>query len=360
MSGIFGALGLADSDRVWLSTLGQGLVYEGINSVLSDYSQDLEKALACFVERKTTDHKVRYKLPGGGRLQRKGRASQAAASKAYGGWDVAFPLEEFEGQLAIDRVALGYMTVQDLDRHLDNLMIQDQNTVRFELLYALFHKTQRTFTDENWGDLTVECLANGDGVVYPPVMGSETEAIEDHYLGSTYLASAISDTNNPIKTIVADLEHHFGTRMGGSNICCFINQAQVAKISDLTGFDESPSRFVVPGDDTAVATGWPVDVPGTILGYCDGAWVSRWDWIPASYILALHLDAPRPVMMRVDPEYTGLGDGSLQLVAKDREHPFESSFYSHRFGLACANRLNGVVMDLSNADNDYDIPSAYA
>ena len=360
MSGIFGALGINDSDRVFLSTLGQSVVYDAVGSVLGQYSLDLQLAMSAFIERRVSDHKFRYKLPGGGRLQRTGRQAQPAATKAYGQWDVGFPLEEFQGQVAFDRVSLGYMTVQDLDRHLDNLMIQDTNTVRFELLYSMFHKTQRTFKDEMWGDLLVEGLANGDSVVYPPVIGSESEATEDHYLGSTYLANAISDTNNPIVEIVNDLEHHFGVAQGGSDIVTFINQAEVAKVQALTNFDESQRRFVVPGADTAQAVNIPTGVPGTILGYCDGSWISRWDWIPASYMLAVHLDAPRPVVMRIDPDYTGLGDGTLQLVAKDKEHPFESSYYSHRFGLGVGNRLNGVIKDMSNADSDYDIPTAYA
>ncbi len=135
-----------------------------------------------FVEEQTENFKERYKLPGGGRLQRRGGYAASGAVKAYGGYDVAYPLEDFGAQLADSDVALAYMTLQDLDRHLDTIFAQDANTVRFELLKALLNNTQDTFVDPLHGSLTIEPLANGDSVTYPPVLGSETEATDTHYL----------------------------------------------------------------------------------------------------------------------------------------------------------------------------------
>ena len=60
--------------------------------------------------------------------------------------------------------------------------------------------------------------------------------------------------------------------------------------------------------------------------------------------------------MRVDPAYTGLGSG-LQLVATNDKYPFTESFYSHRFGVAAANRLNGVAMIISAAA--WSVPTGY-
>mgnify|MGYP000424540598 CR=1 FL=1 len=58
-----------------------------------------------------------------------------------------------------------------------------------------------------------------------------------------------------------------------------------------------------------------------------------------------------------DPVDTGLRTG-LQLVATDNQHPFESSFWRHRFGFGAANRLNGVVIELANGGS-YTVPSGY-
>ncbi len=360
MSGIFGLLGLQDTDRSYVSTIGQRVVYDAVQKLLADYNAELNAATGMFIERRTSDHKFRYKLPGGGRLQRRGGQAPSGAVKAYGQWDVAFPLEDFGAQLAGDDVGLAYMTLQELNRHLDTIFIQDLNTLRYEIIRALVNNTQRTFVDPVWGSLLVEGLANGDAVTYPPVLGSESEATEDHYLGSAYLASAISDTNDPIATIIAELEEHFGTPTGGSNIAVLINHAQTAKVQALSKFEEVPDRFLRMGDNQNVPVGLPANMPGKVLGrHTDGAWLVEWRAFPASYMLGIHLDAPAPLIMREDPEETGLGTG-LQLVAEDEQYPLKGSHYRHRFGLGAGNRLSAVVMDLSNADSDYDIPTGYS
>jgi len=361
MSSIFGALNLNDTDRVFLSTLGQNVVYDAVQETIALHNAEVQAALSIFIEETTSNYKERYKLPGGGRLDRLGFApqGQAAAGKTTGSWDVAYPLEEFGRQIAADRVSFAYMTTQDLDRHLSTVFAQDINTVRFELLKALLNSSQDTFTDPLWGSLSIEPLANGDSVVYPPVLGSESEATENHYLESGYAASAISDTNDPYVTLVDELEEHFGAVSGGSNIVVFINNAQRAKTADLTDFDPVNDRYIAPGTQTAIPVGAPGGIPGRILGrHNAGAWISEWRWVPANYMIAVHLEAARPLKQRIDPADTGLGMG-LQLVAESDKHPFTESHYSHRFGFGAANRLNGVVLELGTGGT-YTVPAAYA
>jgi hypothetical protein len=361
MSGIFGALGLADTERVMLSSLGQRVVFDAVQQVLGDHNADLQAALSVFVQETTSDYKIRYKLPGSGRLQRMGNQAQPGAVKAYGGWDIALPLEEWGAGLAHSRVAFGYMTTQELNRHLDTIMVQDRNTVRFEMLKALFNDGQDTFVDPIWGSLSIEPLANGDTVVYPPVLGSESEATDDHYAESGYTVANMSDTNNPFSTIASDLEEHFGTAQGGNNIAAFCNTDIVAEARLLTDFVPVSDMGIRPGDDTAQAINLPAALPGRVVGRMDGSgvWVIEWRWIPATFILALDLDAPKPLMQRIDPADTGLGTG-LQLVATSDQYPFTESFYSHRFGFGVGNRLNGYVMEVSADGNDYTEPTVYA
>jgi hypothetical protein len=225
------------------------------------------------------------------------------------------------------------------------------------MLKAIFNNTQRAFSDEIWGSINVEPLANGDSVVYPPVLGSESEATESHYAGTNYTSANISDTNNPYLTARNELEEHFGAPTGGSNVAAFINPAQVAKTQALAAFTELPEVYIRVGDDTAVPVGMPSNVPGRIIGRASGVWVVEWRWIPADYMVALHLDAPKPLLKRVDPPETGLGTG-LQLVAKDEDYPLESSTYRNRFGFGCGNRLSGLVYQFV-ASTSYSIPSGY-
>ena len=96
MSGIYGILNVADTDRVFLNTLGQSVVYDAVNEYMRLHNAELQQTLGVFVGETTTDFKRRYKLPGGGQLHDMGFAPQSApaAVKSSGSWDVAFPLNE--------------------------------------------------------------------------------------------------------------------------------------------------------------------------------------------------------------------------------------------------------------------------
>jgi len=312
---------------------------------------------AIFIEKTTSDYKERYKLPGGGYLQRRNSDGRFGAVKAYGKWDVAYPLEDFGAQVAWNDVDMAYMTVKELDNHISTVTIQDINTRRYELLCALLDNGQGTFVDPIHGSLSIEPLANGDTVVYPPVIGSETEATEDHYLESGYAASAISDVNNPFPTIVNELEHHFGTPQGGSNNIVFINNAQTALVQALTNFYEADQADIAYGVATDRVTGLPAGMPGRVIGKVDGAWVAEWRNFPSGYMFGVNMDAPKPIIKRVDPADTGLAEGLL-LVATDEEFPFAGSFFRHRFGLGVGNRLNGVAFELG-VGGTYSIPSGF-
>ena len=359
MSGIFGILGFNDTDRVFVSTVGQRVVYDAITQLLSEYNRDLNAALSLFVSSTTEDFKFRYKLPGGGYLQRRGGQAPSAAVKRTGSWDVALPLEDFGAAMGGDRVSLAYMSMQELNAHLDTIMIQNTNTVRMEVLKALFDNVAYTFADPLQGNLSVVPLANGDSVVYPPVVGSDTEATDDHYLESGYAAASISDTNNPLKTIRAELIQHFGgPQTGNEPVIAFVNSAQRDQISGLTDFVDVSDRWVKPGDDTATLFGLPPNVPGRVIGRSNGVWVAEWDWIPANYIYGQHLEAPAPLAQRVDPANTGLPRG-LALVSQSDPYPLQDSQYANRFGLAVVNRLNGVCFELGTGGT-YSIPSGYS
>lgn len=358
MSSIFGSLNLSDSDRVYNSTQGQSVIFDAVQDYLTRVNSEMNASMSVFVERTITDHKLRYKLPGSGYLQKTGDDGRPGAVKGYGSWDVAFPLEEYGAQLAGGQVAMSYMTVAELDRHVQTVAVQNANTIRFEMLKKLFNNNQVSFTDSIWGTLLVEPIANGDSVTYPPVLGATAEATENHFLESGYAASAISDTNNPYITIRDELEEHFGQEQGNSNVAVFINTAQVTKTEALTDFDPINDRFIAPGANTDLPTGMPAGLPGRIIGRTNGVWVVEWKFIPPGWCFGLHLDAPKPLMRRIDPADTGLGDG-LQLVAKDMQHPFEATFWRHRFGLGAGNRLNGVAMEFGTGGT-YTIPTAYA
>ena len=360
MAGIFSHLNLASADRVFSNVVGQQVIYEAATEYIARVNSEIDRVISAFVEMDTENFKERYRLPGGGYLQRRREDGRFGAVKAYGSWDVAYPLEDFGAQIAGDDVTRAYMTTAELENHINTITAQNVNTVRFELLKALLNNTNDTFVDPINGSLTIVPLANADSVTYPPVLGSASETTDSHYLESGYAASAISDTNNPYATIVEELVEHFGESTGGDEVVVFINPAEAPETEDLTNFTAVPDNFVRAGANTDVPINLPA-VPGTILGRMTGAgpcWVVQWRWIPANYMLGVHLGVPAPLKRRVDPADTGLGRG-LQLVATDTDFPFEASFWRHRFGFGVSNRLNGVVMELGTGGS-YSIPSGYS
>lgn len=363
MAGIFGHLNLSDTERVFQSTVGQEVIYDAVQEYLARVNADISQAMSTFVSGTTDKHTSRFKLPGGGTLQRRDPDGRYQAVKASGSWDVAYPLEDFGAHIASNDVDRAYMTVGELDNHINTIVVQNVNTNRYEILRRLLNNTVFSFVDELHGTLSVQSLANGDAVVYPPVIGATTEATEDHYLESGYLASAISDTNDPYVTIVDELEEHFGANTGGSDIAVFINNAQTALTRDLAAFTSVTDMGISPGQDTATVTNIPSQlVAGSwrVLGRHDemGCWIVEWRHMPANYMVGIHLEVEAPLTMRVDPADTGLGSG-LQLVATDEIFPFRSSFWRNRFGIGTSNRLNGVVMELGNGGT-YTVPAAYS
>lgn len=359
MGQILGHLNLNDTDYVFNATVGQMAIYDAIQDYLARREEMVDMLISVFVDSQTENHKERFKLPGGGRMQDMGfdPLDRPGVVKVTGGWDVAYPLTSKQTGIGWSRVSMGYFSVADMERHISTVELSNRNSVRYDILKALFDNTQDTFVDDNWGSLTIEPLANGDTVTYPPVIGSESEATDDHYLESGYAASAISDTNNPYVTIEAELVEHFGKSQGNDNVAVFMNSAQKAKTEDLPDFVELTDFGIIPGTQTATLTGLPTMHPGRVIGRTNGCWVIEWDWIPANYMIGIHLDAPPPLKRRVDPMGTGLMPG-LRLIYEDDDFPFSAEYWENRYGYGCGNRLSAVVMELGSGGS-YTIPTAY-
>lgn len=356
MATILGALNLNDTDRVF-EQVGQRAVYDLVADYVNRYNAEVDSLVSIFVDGSTDLHTMRYKLPGSGGGQDMGFAPQARPPvvKTIGDYDVALPLTSWQVGIAGDRVTMAYMTVADMDRHISSAIVGNTNDMRRKILNAIFDNTTDTFIDPLNGTLTIQPLANGDSVLYPPTIGSVSESTQTHYAESGYAASAVSDTNNPYKVIEAHLTEHFGKSMGNDNVAVFINSAQRAVTEDLTDFVEVTDRFVVPGTQTSRLTGLPTGHPGRVIGRVSGCWVIEWDHIPANYMLGIHLDAPGPLMRRIDPAGTGLSSG-LTLVYEDDELPFEYSYWERRDGYGAGNRLNGFVMELGTGGT-YTVPT---
>jgi len=360
MSALAGILNISDSERAFVNTVGQQIVFDAVNQLLADYNDEIAKQVAVFIERETEKFKFRYLLPGGGKLQRMGRQAAAGATKRYGYYDVAFPLRQWGAELAGNRVDMAYMTIQELGAHLDTIMIQDLNTLRWRILTSIFEDTNLTFTDPIHGSLIVCRLANTDGTTYPPVLGSETEADDDHYIDAGYAVAAIAAANNPVPTLRDEIAEHFGgIGSQGREFVYFHAADQTDYLAAISGYTAISDQYIQIASTTADVRTWP-QVPGRIHGRGWGAWLSEWDgWIPDTYGIMILQRVGAPLLKRVDPADTGLGRG-LQLVATDTNHPMQRSSYENRYGLGCGNRLSAACIMIAGANGGYSPPSAYA
>lgn len=357
MSWLYGALGMSEEDnqRLFVATAGQELVFLAAQTYLAQWSAGLNAAESVFVETETRIFKERYLLPGFGYMPELGTAGPSPAVKARGRYDVAYPITMFGDSLGYNRVSFAHLTLEMFQNDIDTITNRAVQTRRFNLLYALFNNTQRTFTDFVHGSLSIEPGANGDAVLYPPVAGAVAEATEDHYLESGYAAANITDTNNPYVTIANDISHHWG-EVGEQDILVWINEAQKGVTEDLTDFDSVGNPDVKPGTQTAIAR--PIDAgPGIPLGKTNNCNVKIWSFVPENYMLALALTQRGPLKRRVWPSDVNLPTG-LTLVQTDQQYPITTSSYEMAHGFGAGNRLNLMVMELGTGGT-YTIPSIY-
>lgn len=352
MSTVYGILGIQDRDAT-VDSVGQQAVYEAINELAALQQAEMDAAYALFVEGTTTNYTERYYAPGGGKMQETQTTSRPGAVKPVGSWDVAYPIKNLTDQVAWDDVALAYMSGRQLDAVMEGIMTRHRNSMRYEILRRLLKSTTDTFIDRIHGSLTIQPLANGDSTNFPPVIGTDSEATENHYIETGYAASSISDTNNPFATVQDEMFEHSGS----GRLVAFINNAQRAKVAALTDFVARPRMNVVPGDNTATLNeaGLPF-VPGEIIGTADDVLISVWRWVPANYMITIDADLPAPLKAREDVPASLRG---FKLVATQQEHPIQESYWRHRIGFGVGNRLNGVVYEFGTGGS-YTNPTAYA
>lgn len=358
MATIFSELGVGDNQRIFQAVDGQ-TVLDTLNNYVENVNSELDALTGVFVGTETESHQERAYKPGTGEMAETATGDAGPAVRASGSWTVAYPLRNFAERVIATDVDMAYMTAAELDRHTQTVTTRWANRHRNEILRAFLTNVASTFTDERHGDLSVQPLANGDAVTYPPIISSTTEATANHYLVSGYAAADISDTNNPFATMADKLEDHWGQSSEGGQILVFINRAQRAKTSALTDFVSRGQANIAYGQDTDLALPEGIRLPGNLRGVLDeyGVWIVQWDRIPAGYMLGLHLGTSAPLARRVDPADTGLARGLHMAGAEDDvKYPLRGMSYRDRFGYGVRNRLNGVVMQLKASDS-YDVPS---
>lgn len=326
------------------------VITDAIQQAVAEHNRQLDAFMGLFVE-KTTNYKERYKQVGLARLQPLDDDGRARPIKPAGYYDVAYPM--FTGGTAwgANDVTRAKMTVADVARQLDMMLMADIRWVRDHILAALFFNTSGgwTFTDPEWGALTIQGLANGDSVTYQIVSGNDAGATATNYLDE----SGDIDATNPYPLIEAALTAH--PENGGQTIV-FIATAQKAKTEALASFHPVADANIRVGTGNDVLVGsLSVPVPGSLIGYEEsGVFVVEWPFLPAGYLIGVTTEGPRPVAMREDPEPELRG---FRMVAERPDYPFWEAQWRRRAGFGVRNRVGAVVMEIN--DSSYDIPAGY-
>ena len=359
MSAIFGVLGVEDTEAALLDHIGQGLVFDAINEVLGFHNADVAVATGVFVKGETEKYTERWLMPGSGMMSPAGQDpfGPPPAVQRYGSWDVSYRLTEYAEAIAGSRVGLAYMTLQELDAHLDTIMERNMARHRELMLIALMESTNLTWADTKHGSLTIRRLANTDGTTYPPLPGSTTEAQDNHYVDAAYNIAGIAAATNPAVDLRDEIIEHFGGRLTtGTDVLYIHGSDQTDYLTAIAGYVARGDDKINWGDDTDLAK--MVDgIPGWLHGRGWGVWLTEWAWMPDEFGLAVLLSKP-PLVRRVDTAASGLPRG-LTLVATNNDHPLQASFFSDRFGYAVGNRLSAACIEINAGGATYTPPTAY-
>jgi hypothetical protein len=336
---------LAD-ERV--TEVGTRVIYDAIRES-ADYHTQQMAAMLAEIAMQTTDHQLNYKIPGDGTLQPldvfgEGNPQPVRPSGSY---NVAFPIQGGGDAFGDNRVTRALMTVEEANRRTLDSLKRDADWMKRHMLAAVLDNASWTFTDEQYGDLTIQPLANGDSVEYP-VLGSDPST-DDHYLAQ---ASSIDDSNNPLDDIYDELMEH---PSNAGPVKCYVPSNLTSSIEGLTAF--------VPVGDTDIDYGTSQDLVGTevdpgwgdeVLGKADKCWIVHARILPDNYMIAQAVGGGPVLGMREFPSADLQGffteeyspDGNLREMRMIR--------YA---GFGAMRRIGALVCRIGNGS--YAIPSGY-
>lgn len=314
------------------------------------HNATLNAMMSLFVDP-TTDAKRSYKQGGLKRLQPADEIARARPTRGAAAYDVGFPVQKGMDALGLTFEARAKITVSELNDLIVATMEADKRWMRDHLLAALLDNTSWTFTDDYYGSLTVQPLANNDAITYNLIAGADAGATDNHYLAQT---AAIADATNPYDDIREELLEH---PENGGEVIAIIPTGLTTTTKALANFTAMGDPNITPAAADAQLTGaLGVTIPGRLIGYTDGVWVVEWRQLPASTILAVATEGNRALGMRQHPE------AELQGFGPDDErndYPYYERQYARRAGFGGNNRVGAVVYEVSNGDTTYDIPSGF-
>lgn len=315
-----------------------------IEDALAQHNEMMQELMSVLVSPVTAYQE--YFQPGSsGYLQEHDEYGRPLPTRLGPGWSVAYPIKMFGDNKGWTDIALAKLTVGELSRQVGDAMAKDYRTMVREIRRALFYSANTTFTDEQYGSLTIRRLVNGDGMLVPDYYEDTFATTHTHYITSGGAALADDD----IKAAVDLLTEH-GL---DDDIRALFNKAQETAVKALTDFTRVYPAKIDPGATTAQAIG--LSDPDAI-GWCEEAEIALKPWVPSGYFFVYDASGDAPLGMR-QYEVARLKGFHLAADEKiDAHYPLHNRFFRRLAGFGGRHRLNGVCVQIS-ANANYTDPT---
>ena len=348
MAVLLGLLNQADLYATRVTTLGIQVVQRSIDESVAEHNRQLDALMNLFVTRRT-DPQTRYLAAGATRLQPLDENGRARPIKPGGYATVGFPLHDAGIAWGRNYRTSVKMTVQEVGRIVAMMQDADSRWMRDHLLAALFFENSTTpwsFTDPQFGAISIYGLANGDTQTYEILSGADAAATDDHVKGAAALTEAV------LQDIHDELVEH---PENGPEIIAFIPTASRATVEALTNFYPITDPNLTSGVAvTQFTAALGVSVPGELIGYCAGCKIVVWPGMPADYALGIAAGGEAPLALREEPEAELQG---FKKVADRNDHPWYEQQYLRVAGFGAWNRVGAIVVRTNNGT--YAIPTGY-
>lgn len=329
-----------------LSDIGTAQVWAWVQESVNEHNRQITGLMQSMIER-TILHQERTRLPSSGTLQPLDEYGNPRPVRPGDYFDVAFPIQGGGTAFGLNRITGQLATAQEANDLTIERLREDADWIRRHFLAALFTNTTWTFADPEFGNLTIQPLANSDTVTYNKVGGSV--ATDDHYLAQ---ANAIADSYNPFDDIYDELMEH---PSNSGPVVCYVP-------TNLTSTIEGLSAFVEVGDPdlrygvntTQIAAPFTRGFGDEVLGKVNKCWIVEWRALPDSYMIA-HASGAGPVVgMREHPA------AALQGLFTENHSPdgnLQESRFLRYAGFGVRNRVAALAYRVGNGS--YAIPTGY-
>lgn len=316
-----------------------------IENVLAQHEEMMTEMMSLLVS-KVTAYQEYFEGGSSGYLQEVDEYGRALPTRLGPGWSVAYPLTILSDNKGWTDIAIAKLTLKELSRQIDDALAKDARTMVREIRRALFKSSNWTFTDEQYGSLTIRRLVNADGMTIP-------DYYEDTFTGASHThfitSGAASLADGDIKAALDLLTEH---GLDG-DLRVLFNKAQETDIKALSDFNASYPAKVDPGATTAQAIGLS---DADAIGFCENAEVALKPWIPSGYFFAYDARAEAPLGMREEPVKRLKGFHLAANEGVDVHYPLRNRFFRRIAGFGARHRLNGACMEIT-ADASYTDPT---